>query len=213
MQYKHLLYAYVQEINFNSPNNIDGNKVKENGATLFTKRCQYLSWMSISSSLYKNTLSRVVDSGKTKTVKRCGKLPLAPNVPSICLAAVGEVHIQEMVRSRRKKLKSKYLIIIIGIIIIFNGSSSSSGSGSGSGSGNGDSSRKNDSDGDGSGSGGVGGSGRGGGGSGSGSGSGGDSVSVSGGGGGGGGGSGRGGSGSGGGSGGSGRCFNKSKDC
>ena len=211
MQYKHLLYAYVQEINFNSPNNIDGNKVKENGATLFTKRCQYLSWMSISSSLYKNTLSRVVDSGKTKTVKRCGKLPLAPNVPSICLAAVGEVHIQEMVRSRRKKLKSKYLIIIIGIIIIFNGSSS----GSGSGSGNGDSSRKNDSDGDGSGSGGVGGSGRGGGGSGSGSGSGsgGDSVSVSGGGGGGGGGSGRGGSGSGGGSGGSGRCFNKSKDC
>ena len=211
MQYKHLLYAYVQEINFNSPNNIDGNKLKENGATLFTKRCQYLSWMSISSSLYKNTLSRVVDSGKTKTVKRCGKLPLAPNVPSICLAAVGEVHIQEMVRSRRKKLKSKYLIIIIGIIIIFNGSSS--------GSGNGDSSRKNDSDGDGSGSGGVGGSGRGGGGSGSGSGSGsgGDSVSVSvsGGGGGGGSGSGRGdsGSGGGGGSGGSGRCFNKSKDC
>ena len=211
MQYKHLLYAYVQEINFNSPNNIDGNKLKENGATLFTKRCQYLSWMSISSSLYKNTLSRVVDSGKTKTVKRCGKLPLAPNVPSICLAAVGEVHIQEMVRSRRKKLKSKYLIIIIGIIVIFNGSSS--------GSGNGDSSRKNDSDGDGSGSGGVGGSGRGGGGSGSGSGSGsgGDSVSVSvsGGGGGGGSGSGRGdsGSGGGGGSGGSGRCFNKSKDC
>ena len=211
MQYKHLLYAYVQEINFNSPNNIDGNKLKENGATLFTKRCQYLSWMSISSSLYKNTLSRVVDSGKTKTVKRCGKLPLAPNVPSICLAAVGEVHIQEMVRSRRKKLKSKYLIIIIGIIVIFNGSSS--------GSGNGDSSSKNDSDGDGSGSGGVGGSGRGGGGSGSGSGSGsgGDSVSVSvsGGGGGGGSGSGRGdsGSGGGGGSGGSGRCFNKSKDC
>ena len=155
MQYKHLLYAYVQEINFNSPDNTDGNKLKENGATLFTKLCQCLSWMSISLSLYKNTLSRVVDSGKTKTVKRCGKLLLASHVPSICLAAVGEVHIQEMVISRRKKLKSKYLIIIIGSIIIFNSSSS----GSGSGSGNGDSSRKNDSDGDGSGSGGVGGSG------------------------------------------------------
>ena len=79
MQYKHLLYAYVQEINFNSPDNIDGNKLKENGPTLFTKRCQHLSWMSISSSLYKNTLSRVVDSGKTKTVKRCGKFCLWPS--------------------------------------------------------------------------------------------------------------------------------------
>ena len=119
MQYKHLLYAYVQEINFNLPDNIDGNKLKENRATLLTKRCQYLSWMSISFSLRKNRLSRVVDSGKTKTVKRCEKLPLASNVPSICLAAVGEVHIQEMVISRRKKLRSKYLIIIISMIIIF----------------------------------------------------------------------------------------------
>ena len=45
--------------------------------------------------------------------------PLASNVPSICLAAVGEVHIQEMVRSgRKKKLRSKHLIIITIIIII-----------------------------------------------------------------------------------------------
>ena len=45
--------------------------------------------------------------------------PLASKVPSICLAAVGEVHIQEMVRSgRKKKLRSKYLMMMMMMIII-----------------------------------------------------------------------------------------------